>query len=679
MFLLVVFLPLLGFIGSSIFSKFLGSRGSIFVTITCLFITLLFSFVLFYEVGFLGSSCFLNILPWVNCGLFQCSWSFRFDTITVTMLVVVNSISILVHIYSISYMEFDPHLSRFLSYLSFFTFFMIMLVTADNFIHLFFGWEGVGLSSYLLINFWFTRILANKSAIKAMVINRIGDIGLTIGIIIIFNIFKSINFSTVFALSYLYKLDYIYFLGVYWHGLSIGCFFLFIGTIGKSAQLGLHTWLPDAMEGPTPVSALIHAATMVTAGIFLVVRCCYLFEYCPTILTLMSFVGAITAFFGSSVGLVQFDLKKVVAYSTCSQLGYMVFICGLSGYSVGFFHLVNHAFFKALLFLTAGAIIHSLSNEQDLRNMGGLIKFLPFSYIMFFIGSLSLMGMPFLTGFYSKDVILELSYSCYGIGSLFSYWLGVLAAFLTAFYSWRLLYLTFLNRINGVKFYYVLIHESSLLIFLVLFLLGLASIFVGFLLKDSFIGLGTIFWNYSIFILFDNDYLIDSEFIPSLVKLCPVFISFFGGFFSIILYWNGRFYIFNFFFNDLIKLYYFSFRVLFIFLNQKWFFDRIYNQYLANNLLVLSYKISWKLIDKGTLEFFGPLGFSKFLTIGSKKLVSYQTGYISNSLFLFFLSVILFFCLFLCLSNLNLFFYNFDVKIWFFILIIVSSILQFIN
>lgn len=337
------------------------------------------------------------------------------------MLLVVNIVSFLVHLYSTDYMSHDPNIARFMSYISLFTFFMLILITGDNFVLLFLGWEGVGLCSYLLISFWYTRIQANKSAIKALIVNRISDFGLTIGIIIIYSIFKSLNFATVFALTPFFYGKSFFFLGFDCDILSVIAGLLFFGACGKSAQIGLHTWLPDAMEGPTPVSALIHAATMVTAGVFLIIKCSPIFEYAPTVLTIITFVGALTAFFSATAGLVQNDIKKVIAYSTCSQLGYMIFACGVSSYHVSLFHLANHAFFKALLFLSAGSIIHSLSNEQDMRKYGGIMNLLPFTSIMLLIGSLSLMGLPFLTGFYSKDLILEIAYSKYTISGTFAY------------------------------------------------------------------------------------------------------------------------------------------------------------------------------------------------------------------------------------------------------------------
>ena len=388
MYLTLLFLPLLGFLLAALGGRFFGWRGTPLITTFCVFLSSVFSCIAFYEVGISGSPCYIQLAPWFTSEFFDANWGFMFDSLTVVMLVVVTFVSTLVHVYSISYMSEDPHLPRFMSYLSIFTFFMLMLVTADNFIQLFFGWEGVGLASYLLINFWYTRLQANKSAIKAMLVNRVGDFGLALGIIATFSLFKSVDFATVFACSSHFAETSFIFFHLEWHALNLICALLFVGAVGKSAQLGLHTWLPDAMEGPTPVSALIHAATMVTAGVFMIARCSPLFEQAPQTLILVTVTGALTAFFAATTGVVQNDLKRVIAYSTCSQLGYMVFACGISQYAVGVFHLMNHAFFKALLFLSAGAVIHALADEQDMRKMGGVIKVLPFTYSMMFIGSL---------------------------------------------------------------------------------------------------------------------------------------------------------------------------------------------------------------------------------------------------------------------------------------------------
>jgi len=411
------------------------------------------------------------------------------------MLVVVLSVSTVVHLYSTEYMSEDPHLPRFMSYLSLFTFFMLLLISSDNFVGLFLGWEGVGLCSYLLISFWFTRIQANKAAIKAMIVNRIADLAFTVGILTIFYTFQTVEFGAVFGLAPYLTSATVLFGTFVVPPVTVIALLLFLGAMGKSAQLGLHTWLPDAMEGPTPVSALIHAATMVTAGVFLIIRCSPLFECVPSILLFITLIGASTAFMAATAGLLQNDLKKVIAYSTCSQLGYMVFACGLSSYALSLFHLSNHAFFKALLFLSAGAVIHSVSSEQDLRRFGALGTLLPYTHGMFVIGSLALMGFPFLTGFYSKDLILELAASTVTVPGTFAYWLGLVTAFFTAYYSYRLLFLAFYGRPRAPRLYLTHTHELTPRMATALALLSLGSIFLGYLARDLFIGFGTPFWN----------------------------------------------------------------------------------------------------------------------------------------------------------------------------------------
>src|SRR5210317_258557 len=493
MYIPLVFLSFIGFCIAGLFGRYIGPKGSAIVTTGCLVTSFLLSVFAFYEVGLMGSVVYIRLAPWVSSEVLLINWGFMFDSLTVVMCVVVSFVLSLVHLYSFEYMSHDPHLPRFMSYLSLFTFFMLILVTADNYIQMFLGWEGIGLCSYLLINFWFTRVQANKAAIKAMVINRIGDFCLIIGILVMFVNFKSVDYATVAAMAPFFKNETTNFLNIDFDVISLICVFLFLGAVGKSAQLGLHTWLPDAMEGPTPVSALIHAATMVTAGVFLIARTSPLFEYTPSILSLVTIVGACTAFFAATVGLLQNDLKRVIAYSTCSQLGYMVFACGLSNYSVGVFHLVNHAFFKALLFLGAGSIIHAVADEQDMRKMGGLKKLVPFTYSMMVIGSLALIGFPFLTGFYSKDVILEVAYGKYTLEGHFSYILGTVGAFLTAFYSTRLVYLTFLCRPNGYKSVICKAYDSSYQICISLFLLVIPSVLIGFYAKDMIIGFGSDF------------------------------------------------------------------------------------------------------------------------------------------------------------------------------------------
>jgi len=624
--LLIIFLPLLGSLFSGLGGRYLGPKGAGIISTICMLITLTFCFIIFYKVGILGNNYSIILYSWVNSELFNVSLGFLFDSLTVVMLIVVCSISTLVHLYSTEYMSHDPHLPRFMSYLSLFTFFMLILVTANNLFQMFVGWEGVGLCSYLLINFWFTRIQANKAAIKAMLMNKIGDFSLALAIFLCIYLFNSLDYNTIFSLSPLYQSYYIEIFSIKINVIELLCFFLFIGAVGKSAQLGLHTWLPDAMEGPTPVSALIHAATMVTAGVFLIARCSPLFEFAPKTLFLVTCIGGITAFFAATTGLMQNDLKKVIAYSTCSQLGYMVFACGVSNYAVAIFHLANHAFFKALLFLGAGSVIHGVSDEQDMRKMGGLRRLLPFTYAMMLIGSLALMGFPFLTGFYSKDVILEVAFANYTISSQFAYWLGSFAAFCTAFYSIRLIYLTFLSEPNGKKPIIENAHESGWKILLPLAILAIPSIFIGYLTKDFFIGLGTDFWGYAILQNPFTFQLIDAEFLSHNYKLIPLIFSFLGAILAYFIYtFNFKpLYFFN-ISNYGLKLY--------NFFNRKWYVDRFYNEIITQNFLKFGFNFSYKLIDRGIIEHFGTYGITKEINTASKVILKFQSGFLYHYTF----------------------------------------------
>jgi NADH-ubiquinone oxidoreductase chain 5 len=631
MYLIIIFLPFFSFISAGMFGRQIGSMGSAILTVVCLFLTFLSSLFALYEVGFCKAPVYLKLMPWIDCELLNVDWGFMFDPLTVIMCCVVTFISFLVHLYSTEYMSHDPHLPRFMSYLSLFTFFMLVLVTADNYVQMFVGWEGVGLCSYLLINFWFTRIQANKAAIKAMIVNRVGDFGLALGILTIFSKYKAVDYCTVFSLTPFFLNDTFYFLNIPIDYLTLIGMLLFVGAVGKSAQLGLHTWLPDAMEGPTPVSALIHAATMVTAGVFLIARSSAIFEFAPLALTVVTISGACTAFFAATTGLLQNDLKKVIAYSTCSQLGYMIFACGLSNYSVGIFHLSNHAFFKALLFLSAGSVIHAVSDEQDMRKMGGLKKLIPFTYSIMLIGSLALMGFPFLTGFYSKDVILEVAYGKFNSSGHFSYLLGTIGAFLTAFYSMRLLYLTFLSKPNIFKSVIFAAKESSYQINFSLLVLTIPSIFIGFYAKDMFIGLGTNFWGNSIFVLPENMNRIDSEFINQIYKLLPVILSLTGASLAFGFYTFGANFLFKLKISKVGKNFY-------NFLNKKWFFDKIINEHITQNFLKFGYRICYKIIDRGIIEVLGPLGLTKIILRKSKYLYYFQSGHIFHYTLLFLIS-----------------------------------------
>ena len=521
------------FFSTNLLGRFIGVSGSRFLSTLSIVFAFMLSLFAFFESALSGSACSVIFSSWINIELFNTPWSFCFDSLSVTMLLVVCGVSSLVHLYSIEYMLTDPHASRFMGYLSLFTFFMLVLVTSDNFLVMFFGWEGIGLASYLLISFWHTRIQAGKSAIKAMLVNRIGDLGLVLSICSIFLSFKTLDYSIIFSLASFSSessFSFLFFNNA--DRLSIITFFIFFGALGKSAQIGLHIWLPDAMEGPTPVSALIHAATLVTAGLFLIIRCSVLFEECPTILSIVALMGSLTAFFAASVGLVQNDLKKVIAYSTCSQLGFMMFACGLSHYSIALFHLANHALFKALLFLSAGCVIHGLLDEQDLRKMGGLLQILPISYTMILIGSLALVGFPFLTGFYSKDVVLEVALATPTFVGNFAHWLGCLAAFCTSFYSFRLIFLTFLNNTNSNKVYIENAHEAPIIMVLPLMFLAFGSIFWGFFSKDLFIGVGTPFFITSLTTNFENLVLLEAEFAPTILKNIPFIFTLLGALLS---------------------------------------------------------------------------------------------------------------------------------------------------
>lgn len=644
MYLLVLFLPLISSINSFFLTRFITKKGTSFISNLLMVLATMISWFIFYDTALSHTVTYIkaeyNYALILHTG--SIPFSLVFDTLTCVMLVVVVTVSTLVHIFGYKYMEHDPRLNIFFCYISLFTFFMLILVCTNSFFHMFFGWEGVGLCSYLLINFWYTRLQANKAAIKAMLVNRIGDMALTLAILLIYFIFKSLNYGTVFALApYFQDLNFV-FLSFEVKAYTVISILLFIGAVGKSAQIGLHTWLPDAMEGPTPVSALIHAATMVTAGVFLLARCSPIIEYSEVSLAIITLFGAATSFFAATTGLFQNDLKKVIAYSTCSQLGYMVFACGLSNYSVGIFHLANHAFFKALLFLTAGCIIHALSDEQDMRRMGGLSKLLPFSYSMIFIGSLALAGFPFLTGFYSKDVILEISNVKYTVSSQFANWLGTLAAFFTAFYSTRLICLTFLNKTNVFLPVMKHVHDAPILMAIPLMILALGSIFVGYIFKDMIIGLGTDFWGNSLFVLPEHLILVDAEFLPVGIKLIPFFLTILAiG--SASLFYNSIF-LNNLFFDYKVSPFG---RKVYLFFNKKWLFDRFYNSVINQNILSYSYNVVYKLIDKGVVEHLGPQGLYSGLRHASKRIAGIQTGFITQYTFLVYISLLILFFIFL--------------------------------
>nr|SYZ47132.1 0e4315bb-d132-4d5a-aa67-7e5f9936a19d [Plasmodiophora brassicae] len=633
---LIIFLPLFSSFCSGLFGCWIGAKGVAFITFLSLLGSLILtcnylSFISFYLV-----SNYVSVLSWMKLGSFYVTWSFCFDSLSSLMAVLVTVVSCLVYLYSLAYMLEDPHIVRFSCYISLFLWILLVLVSSENFVQLFFGWEGVGLCSYLLINFWYIRLQANKAAIQALMVNKIGDIGVLLGICSIFSLYRSVEFSIIFALtSYMQGESFI--LSIFnVNGLLMIGLFLFVGVVGKSAQLGLHTWLPSAMEGPTPVSALIHAATMVTAGIFLIIRCSEFFEYVDFILVCLVLLGALTAFFAATVGLFQNDLKRVIAYSTCSQLGYMAFSCGLSAYSVAFFHLVNHGYFKALLFLSAGSVIHGFSDEQDLRRMGGLGKVYPLTYCSILIGSFALMGFPFLSGFYSKDLILEITFIQHTVASFFVYCLGVFSAFFTAFYSFRVIYLTFIVPTNSTRQFILRIHESPLLIIIPLCILSMGSVFSGFLLKDMFIGLGSVFLGNSIFRMAGRFDLIEAEILPVEVKLVPLIVSL-GGVLAVIcinyVYRQTAFYLKI--SNKYLMKYY-------SFFNQKWYIDGIYNVYCIKHFFNFGYLVPFQMLDKGFIELVGPFGVSSKFNIISRKISEFQTGLIYHYTFVISVGVLVY-------------------------------------
>nr|QTC08338.1 NADH dehydrogenase subunit 5 [Coriandrum sativum] len=630
MYLLIVFLPLLGSSVAGFFGRFLGSEGTAIITTTCLSFSSILSLIAFYEVAPGASACYLRIAPWISSEMFDASWGFFgdvFDSPTVVMLIVVTSISSLVHLYSISYMSEDPHSPRFMCYLSIPTFFMPMLVTGDNSLQLFLGWEGVGLASYLLIHFWFTRLQADKAAIKAMLVNRVGDFGLAPGISGCFTLFQTVDFSTIFARASAPRNSWIS-RNMRLNAITLICILLLIGAVGKSAQIGSHTWSPDAMEGPTPVSALIHAATMVTAGVFMIARCSPLFEYPPTALIVITFAGAMTSFLAATTGILQNDLKRVIAYSTCSQLGYMIFACGISNYSVSVFHLMNHAFFKALLFLSAGSVIHAMSDEQDMRKMGGLASSFPFTYAMMLMGSLSLIGFPFPTGFYSKDVILELAYTKYTISGNFAFWLGSVSVLFTSYYSFRLLFLTFLVPTNSFGRDILRCHDAPIPMAIPLILLALGSLFVGYLASN--------FWANSPFVLPKNEILAESEFAaPTITKLIPIPFS-----------TSGASVAYN--VNPVADQFQRAFQTstfcnrLYSFFNKRWFFDQVLNDFLVRSFLRFGYEVSFEALDKGAIEILGPYGISYTFRRLAERISQLQSGFVYHYAFAMLLGSTLF-------------------------------------
>ena len=623
--LTLLFLPLLSFIISGFFGKYIGDRISVIITSLFVSISAVLALLVFYQVITQGYENNIVIASWFHSGSLNVNWSIKIDALSAVMLVVVTLISSLVHIYSIGYMSQDPHKPRFMAYLSLFTFAMLTLVTSDNFLQLFFGWEGVGLCSYFLIGFWYKKDSANAAAIKAFIVNRVGDFGFALGIFLIFYLFGTVNYNEVFQQIPQNLNNKLSFLGLHINSIDLICILLFIGAMGKSAQIFLHTWLPDAMEGPTPVSALIHAATMVTAGVFLVVRCSPIFEYSQLTLNIITFVGMSTAFFAATVALVQNDIKKIIAYSTCSQLGYMFFAAGVGAYNVAMFHLFTHAFFKALLFLGSGSVIHSFKDEQNINQMGGIWKKLPYTWVLMIIGTLALTGFPFLSGFYSKDAIIEYAYLRGNTAGYYAVVVGIFTALLTSIYSWRLIFKTFHGTYNNKKLKINTMHESPFVMLTPLIILAIGAIFSGYFFKELFIGHSSsnYFWTDSIKFL-----------LPLSLDHPPLWIIYITPI-IVILSIPLSYYLFvknknitNWLANENQPLY--------NFLLNKWYFDELYDF-----LFVKPFKrigiFFWKNVDIKIIDKFGPDGISNLIKIFSNKAVKFQSGYVYQYAFIMLL------------------------------------------
>ena len=649
---LIVFLPLLGFLIAGLFGRLMGERPSEIVTTSLLFVAAALAWIVFFQYGLGHAEATVPVLGnWLTVGSLKIDWALRVDTLTAVMLVVVTSVSSLVHLYSIGYMHEDPSRSRFFAYLSLFTFAMLMLVTADNLVQMFFGWEGVGLASYLLIGFWYEKPSANAAAIKAFVVNRVGDFGFALGIFLVYWQTKSVSFETIFAAAPGLANHPMHVFGLDWDAMTITCLLLFMGAMGKSAQFLLHTWLPDAMEGPTPVSALIHAATMVTAGVFMVARLSPLFEQAPVALTVVTVVGATTAFFAATVGLVQNDIKRVIAYSTCSQLGYMFVGIGVGGYALGIFHLFTHAFFKALLFLGAGSVIHAMHHEQDMRRMGGLRKDIPFTFWMMTIGTLALTGFPFTAGYYSKDGIIEAAYaaSAHSSAATYGFLATVVAALFTSFYSWRLVFMTFFGERkpagghghgdhaahddhahgdHGHGDHQP--HESPVVMLIPLGLLACGAVLAGLVFSGAFIGHGfEEFWKGSLFVGPENHLLHEMHEIPALISYVPTLMMIIG--FAVAYYM----YIVD---KDAPRRLAAGNPLLYRFLLNKWYFDELYDFLFVRPAFWLG-RLFWKQGDGRVIDGMGPDGVSARVIDVAGRVVRLQTGFLYHYAFAMLIGV----------------------------------------
>ncbi|TXM73306.1 NADH-quinone oxidoreductase subunit L [Methylobacterium sp. WL12] len=681
----IVFFPLIGALIAGLFGRFIGARVCEYVTTACLAFSALLSWGVFIEGD---HATRVQVATWFTAGDLTVDWAFRIDTLTRVMLVVVTTVSTLVHLYSVGYMEEDPHRPRFFAYLSLFTFAMLMLVTADNLVQMFFGWEGVGLASYLLIGFWYEKPSANAAAMKAFIVNRVGDFGFSLGIFLVFVLFGSVAFDGIFPRVNELKDAHFHFLGQDWHALTLTCLLLFMGAMGKSAQFLLHTWLPDAMEGPTPVSALIHAATMVTAGVFMVARLSPLFELAPDALVFVTVIGGITAFFAATVGLVQNDIKRVIAYSTCSQLGYMFVALGVGAYSAGIFHLFTHAFFKALLFLGAGSVIHAMHHEQDMRNMGDLRRYIPFTTAMMAIGTLALIGFPFTAGYYSKDAIIEAAYASTRPGHTLAFMATVIAAFFTSFYSWRLFFLTFEGparwgahahhddhatpavahasqavEADGAPGHTEGVahddhghdiepahksdlvaddhhghghhgdhtpHESPLVMTIPLGILAFGALFTGLIFKDRFIGEGMeAFWGHALAHGPDNHIMHDIHHVPALVSYAPFIMLLLGFVLAFIMYIRRP---------KLPGALAAQQPALYRFLLNKWYVDEIYDRIFVRPAKDFGLFL-WRQVDGRAIDGAGPDGIAARVVDVTRGVVRFQTGYVYHYAFVMLIGV----------------------------------------
>ncbi|MFC3124705.1 NADH-quinone oxidoreductase subunit L [Pseudoroseomonas globiformis] len=627
-----VFFPLLGACICGFFGRWLGDKLAQWVTVVCMALAALCGVAAFIQVAYGHAPTTIDIATWLDVGGLQLSWALRYDTVAAVMVGMVTVASTMIHLYSVGYMSHDPTQPRFFAYLSLFTFMMLMLVTADNLLQLFFGWEGIGLASYLLIGYWYEKESANRAAMKAFIVNRVGDLFFMLGMALTFWTFGTIEFNGIF--QGVEAAQNMTFAGL--PVLEVIALLLFLGAMGKSAQIGLHTWLPDAMEGPTPVSALIHAATLVTAGVFLMARMSPVVEYAPNVLGFITFIGATTAFFAASVGMVQNDIKRVIAYSTCSQLGYMFFAIGVGAYQAAVFHLFTHAFFKALLFLSAGSVIHAMSDEQDIRKMGGIWKKIPVTYAMFWIGSLALAGVPYFAGYFSKDFVLEAAYAGSGWTAKYAFILGIVAAFMTAFYSWRLIIMTFHGAPRADHHVMEHVHESPMVMLLPLLGLGIGAVFAGAYFYEDFVGHHWAeFWNGSIVNAPHNHIMHDAHEVPSWVPLAPTVVGVLGIALAYALYM---------FMPQVPGRIAAAVPGLYRFLLNKWYFDELYDRIFVRPIRALAQTL-WKTGDVKIIDGM-PNGAAALTLQASGRVVKLQSGRVANYAFAMIIGLVLFVSIF---------------------------------